>query len=335
MRISIVIDNYNYDAYVARAIDSALAQTHPDVEVIVIDDGSRDGSPEVIRRYADRVTVIEKPNGGQGSAYNLGFARSSGALVVFLDADDWLYPQAAAEIAALWRPGVSKIQFRLDMVDKAGAPLGRQIPRDLHDRTALDLLRGFGTYGSPPGSGNAYDAAFLREVLPMDEKTWRLGADSVPILLAPLYGEVVSAARALGAYRLHRPLADGALFFGNSSSGLVDEHERTEACKRMVEAGLQRRGIPARRPLALAPWEARTLALSLRFGGPEMARRLAGSSTAQHVRHALRSLWRWPSFSPTRRLLLLGWVIAVQCLPRPLARRVALLHKQSVGLPTV
>ena len=120
MRVSIVIDNYNYEAYVARAVDSALAQTHSDVEVVVVDDGSRDGSMGVIRGYADRVTVIDKPNGGQGSAYNAGYARTTGDMVVFLDADDWLYPQAAAEIAALWRPGVSKVQFRLDMVDKAG-----------------------------------------------------------------------------------------------------------------------------------------------------------------------------------------------------------------------
>ncbi len=244
MRISVVIDNYNYQDYVARAIDSALAQTHPDMEVIVVDDGSRDGSVDVIRRYADRVLLIDKPNGGQGSAYNAGFARTTGDLVVFLDADDWLYPQAAAEIVALWRPGVSKVQFRLDMVDKAGTALGRQVPRDMHDQQALALLCAFGTYGSPPGSGNAFHTSYLRQVLPMDEAAWRIGADSVPILLAPMYGAVVSASQTLGAYRLHQPLDNGALFFGNSSSGLADEHDRVNACKRMVEAGLRRKGLP-------------------------------------------------------------------------------------------
>ena len=333
MRVSIVIDNYNYEAYVARAVDSALAQTHSDVEVVVVDDGSRDGSMGVIRGYADRVTVIDKPNGGQGSAYNAGYARTTGDMVVFLDADDWLYPQAAAEIAALWRPGVSKVQFRLDMVDKAGTLLGRQVPRDMHDKSALELLCAFGAYGSPPGSGNAFHTSYLRQVLPMDEAAWRIGADSVPILLAPVYGEVVSASSALGAYRLHRPLNNGALFFGNSSSGLVDEHDRINACKRMVEAGLLRKGVQHDQPLALAPWEARTLALCLRFGGPDMATRLAGSTRSQ-TRFALSSLWRWPSITPARRALLLAWVLAVPWLPLPLARRVARLHRQLVGAPT-
>lgn len=333
MRVSIVIDNYNYQAYVARAIESALTQTHPDVEVVVVDDGSRDGSIDVIRRYADRVQVIDKANGGQGSAYNAGFARTTGDLVMFLDADDWLYPQAAAEVVALWRPGVTKVQFRLDMVDKAGNALGRQVPRDMHDKSALALLCAFGAYGSPPGSGNVFHSSYLRQVLPMDEAAWRIGADSVPILLAPMFGALVSADQALGAYRLHQPINNGALFFGNSSSGLINEYDRINACKRMVEAELRRHALPHDQPLALAPWEARTLALCLRFDGAAMAARLAGSRAGQ-TRYILSSLWRWPMASPARRALMLTWALAVQWLPLPLAHRVARLHRQMVGTPT-
>ncbi len=333
MRISIVIDNYNYEHFVAQAIDSALAQTHADVEVIVVDDGSKDGSIDAIRRYADRVLVVEQPNGGQGSAYNAGFARATGALVVFLDADDWLYPTAAAEVAAAWHAGVSKVQFRLDMVDKVGAPLGRQLPRDLHDDNARALMCEFGAYGSPPGSGNVFDADFLREVLPLDAAAWRIAADSVPILLAPAYGQVVSIAHALGAYRLHRPLNDGALVFNNSPSGLVAEYRRITDGKRMVEAGLRRAGIAHRVPLAWAPWEARTLALCMRFGGVEMAAQSAGSAASQ-CRFALASLWRWPAASLRRRVLLSVWVLAVCWLPLPMARRVAQLHRQSAGAVT-
>jgi hypothetical protein len=64
-----------------------------------------------------------------------------------------------------------------------------------------------------------------------------------------------------------------------------------------------------------------------------MATRLAGS-TASQTRFALSSLWRWPSITPLRRALLLAWVLAVQWLPLPLARRVARLHRQLVGAPT-
>ena len=111
MRVSIVIDNYNSEAFVAQAIESALAQTHADLEVLVVDDGSTDRSAEVIRRYRDRVRVVEKPNGGQGSAYNRGFADSSGELVIFLDGDDWLYPQAAQAVAEAWWPGAFLLSF--------------------------------------------------------------------------------------------------------------------------------------------------------------------------------------------------------------------------------
>lgn len=333
MRASIVIDNYNYEAYVAQAIESALAQDWPDVEVIVVDDGSPDASVQVIRRYADRVQVVAQPNQGQGSAYNAGFACATGDLVFFLDADDWLYPQAVRQVAACWRPGIAKVQFRLDMVDRNGRCIGRQVPRDMHDADAAAVLRAFGTYGSPPGSGNAYDAAYLRRVLPMDARAWRIGADSVPVLLAPLHGDVVSVPQALGAYRLHKPLDDGALFFGNSSASLVAEHERMLACKRLVEGELQRLGQPAVAPLSLAPWEARTLALCLRFGGTPMAERLqAERSVGAHLWRALASLWRWPAFSATQRLAVAAWMMAVLWLPRPLAHRVAQWHKQSVGL---
>lgn len=333
MRVSIVIDNYNYEAYVAQAIESALAQDWPDLEVIVVDDGSPDASAEVIQRYAGRVQVMVQPNQGQGSAYNAGFARATGVLVFFLDADDWLYPQAVREVAARWRPGVAKVQFRLDMVDRDGLAIGRQVPRGMHDRDAAAVLRAFGTYGSPPGSGNAYAAAYLRRVLPMDARAWRIGADSVPVLLAPLHGEVVSVPQALGAYRLHKPLDDGALFFGNSSASLLAEHERMLACKRLVVDELKRLGQPPAAPLELAPWEARTLALCLRFGGAPMAARLqAERSLGAHLRGALAALWHWPAFTLVQRVAVMLWMVAVLCLPLPLAHRVAQWHKRSVGL---
>jgi len=91
--VSIVIDNYNYRQYLGEAINSALDQTYRAVEVIVVDDGSTDQSREVICDYGDRVISIFKDNGGQASAMNIGFARSHGDFVIFLDADDMLFPK--------------------------------------------------------------------------------------------------------------------------------------------------------------------------------------------------------------------------------------------------
>jgi glycosyltransferase involved in cell wall biosynthesis len=334
MRVSILIDNYNYEAYIGQCIESALGQTHPDTEVIVIDDGSRDGSMNIVRRYADRLAaVIEKPNGGQASAYNRSFERCTGDIVIWLDADDYLYPDAAARIVAAWAAGVSKVQFRLDMVDAQSRALGRQLPRDLHDGPVADaLMRQFGAYGSPPGSGNAYSRALLQQLLPIAEGPWRIGADSIPILLAPAHGTVVSVEQPLGAYRVHRPMDDGALVFNNSPSGLQAEYDRIMAGKQEVLDGLDAVGQPHRALLWHAPWEARTMALCRRFGDLELRRRIAAAPGGT-LAYLLRSIWQWPVWPPRRRLALAAWVLAVELLPLPLALRVARLHRRSAGLP--
>ena len=96
--VSIVITNYNYGRYLRASIDSALAQTYPKVEVIVVDDGSSDGSREIIESYGARIVAILKANGGHGSALNAGFEPSRGEIVMFLDADDELIPEAAEQV---------------------------------------------------------------------------------------------------------------------------------------------------------------------------------------------------------------------------------------------
>lgn len=333
-RLSIVIDSHGHEPFVARTIESALAQTVAErVEVIVIDDGSPDNSMAVIHRYADRVLVLSKPHGGQASAYNLGLQVARGELILYLDSDDWLYPDAAAEILAAWVPGVSKVQFPLDLVDVAGDPLYRQVPRTMQDREeAAQLLRDWGAYGAPPGSGNVYHRAYLQQVMPLDEATWRTAADSVPVLLAPAYGRVVSLPRALGVYRVHRPRDDASLVFHNDARSLGAEYLRIMAGKRAVTQALDQLDLPHARPLGLAPWEARTVVLCARFGGEE-ARQAMQPSPAALVRRAMRSILRWPRMTASRRLATLVWMLGVLVLPRAQAHRLALMHRRSAGVP--
>ena len=105
--VSIVIVNFNYAGFLATAIDSALAQTYPVHEVIVVDDCSTDDSVAVIRSYADRVRpVLRKRNGGMSAAVNSGYALTSGAIVMIVDADDFLYPDAVATVVDAWQDGV-------------------------------------------------------------------------------------------------------------------------------------------------------------------------------------------------------------------------------------
>ncbi len=127
--VSIVINNYNYGRYLRAAIDSSLAQTYPQVEVVVVDDGSTDDSREIIESYGKRILPVIKDNGGQGSAFNAGFAASRGEIVIFLDADDELLSNAIDQVAAAWRPGVAKIQFQLELIDDGDKPLGLLVPQ--------------------------------------------------------------------------------------------------------------------------------------------------------------------------------------------------------------
>jgi glycosyltransferase involved in cell wall biosynthesis len=102
--VSILINNYNYGDYLAAAIDSALNQTYAQTEVIVVDDGSTDHSDQVLAQYADRVQVVQQPNGGQAAAFNRGFAASRGEMICLLDADDLFAPDKVAAVVAALQP---------------------------------------------------------------------------------------------------------------------------------------------------------------------------------------------------------------------------------------
>lgn len=91
MKISVVIPAYNAERTIRRAIESVLAQTRPADEIIVIDDGSLDATAQVVRQFADKVTLIEQPNAGVSVARNVGIEAAAGDWIAFLDGDDeWL-----------------------------------------------------------------------------------------------------------------------------------------------------------------------------------------------------------------------------------------------------
>jgi glycosyltransferase involved in cell wall biosynthesis len=201
--VSIVIPNYNYARFVGAAIESALGQNHPSIEVIVVDDGSTDGSRAVIGSFGARIRVVYQDNRGHVGACNAGWPLARHEIVIFLDADDLLMPEAAAIVAAAWRPGVSKVQWTLQVIDGAGRPAGStfpKYPRCLKPSAVRRALLTTGGYPSPPTSGNAYARWFLKTLSPIEGHDWM---DPLLISAAPLYGEVITINRALGAYRCH------------------------------------------------------------------------------------------------------------------------------------
>jgi glycosyltransferase involved in cell wall biosynthesis len=98
--VSVVIPCFNTAAYVREAVDSALAQTHPRVEVLVLDDGSTDASWEAIRSFGERIVAVRQENRGLAATRNRGVSLARGDFLLFLDSDDRIDPGTVAALAA-------------------------------------------------------------------------------------------------------------------------------------------------------------------------------------------------------------------------------------------
>jgi glycosyltransferase involved in cell wall biosynthesis len=94
--VSVIIPCYNAQKWLEEAIDCCLQQTYPNIEIIVIDDGSTDNSSEIIKSYADKIVTYKMPHRSGNVARNKGIDLSSGKYIQFLDADDYIYPQKIA-----------------------------------------------------------------------------------------------------------------------------------------------------------------------------------------------------------------------------------------------
>ena len=127
MRVSILIPCYNAQQWIAGAIDSALAQTWPDKEVIVVDDGSTDGSLEIIKKFGDRIRWETGPNRGGNRARNRLLALSTGEWLQYLDADDYLLPgKVAAQMEFLQRHPDTDVVFSPVVMEYCDAKACRQ-----------------------------------------------------------------------------------------------------------------------------------------------------------------------------------------------------------------
>lgn len=110
--VSVIIPTYNRSALVTRAVDSALAQTYRAIEIIVIDDGSIDGTAEMLANYASRIRMIRQTNKGRSSARNRGLHAARGQYIAFLDSDDfWARDKISRQVAALTRHGDADVCY--------------------------------------------------------------------------------------------------------------------------------------------------------------------------------------------------------------------------------
>jgi glycosyltransferase involved in cell wall biosynthesis len=133
LSIVAIIPLYNGAKYIERAVRSVWAQTRLGDEVIVVNDGSTDGGPEIVERLADEgpIKVLHKPNGGQSSARNYGVAHSKSSLIAFLDQDDVWYPNHLAELIEPFQKQkglpLGWVYSDIDEIDESGHLLRRSI----------------------------------------------------------------------------------------------------------------------------------------------------------------------------------------------------------------
>jgi glycosyltransferase involved in cell wall biosynthesis len=171
--VSILINNYNYGRFLEKAIESALCQTYENLEVIVVDDGSTDGSREIIASYGDRIIPVLKENGGQATAFNAGFERSSGGIVCFLDADDLFAAEKVEKVYQTFERH-PEIGWCFDRVRQFNDVTGEQNPLASEWKVgAVDFRRDMAA-GTPPNiptstSGISMRRNLLARILPMPE----------------------------------------------------------------------------------------------------------------------------------------------------------------------
>lgn len=320
--VSVIVNNYNYAKFLTDAIESALAQTHPRVEVVVVDDGSTDSSREIIAGYGDRIVPVLKANGGQASAFNEGFAAARGEIVFFLDADDVLLPNAVERVVAAWRPGVSKVQFRLQLVDGEGKPIGRMWPPRELSMPSGDLAKEIierGEYLFSPTSGNAFSRGLLQAILPMPPEPWRLSADVYLVYMAAFHGEVVSLDEALALYRMH-----GQNYWSYTRpdvARLASQVKIDLQKQEIILEGAKRQSLPASPDLILnSPWHV-YLRITLSLMDPR--NELETHSLPHLAWKGLGATWRDPHVTRSLKVATTLWLALVPIAPRPVARKLA------------
>jgi glycosyltransferase involved in cell wall biosynthesis len=179
-----------------------------DVEIIVVDDGSTDDTPQRMTKWGRHILYIRKENGGQASAYNVGFESSRGEIVCFLDADDyWHRSKLKRVVQQFLRDKATMVIYHpLEVVDGEGNALG-VMPRRFNEETVLripssEYFQGINRL-SPPSSGISVRAECLRNVMPVPLEL-RLAADSYLHFFLPLYAECIHLLTTpLGVYRAH------------------------------------------------------------------------------------------------------------------------------------
>jgi len=196
---------YNYGRFLPTALDSLLGQSVPFDQIIVVDDGSTDETPEVLSRYEGRVQAIRIENSGQLGACVEGLKYARSEYVYVLDADDYIPRDFLREIKTHLVDEPDKVQFQLTAVDEAGRETGSVFPTyppvyGSPEARADNEAMGF--YICPPTSGNLFRRSVF-EKMDFSRMATRAPFDGTPVLVIPYLGSIKSLNRPMAFYRIH------------------------------------------------------------------------------------------------------------------------------------
>jgi glycosyltransferase involved in cell wall biosynthesis len=212
---SALIAAYNHAAYVREALDSVAAQQFADYEIVVVDDGSTDGTGAVVAEWMDvfragrpnRAVLVTVANGGQSAAFEHGFAHCRGRYVCLLDSDDRWLPDKLARVAAIAAgdPSAGMIVHPVYVIDAAGRRTGDVRPKRarLSEGDLGDQVRRTGRQVAPATSGVVLRADVFRALVPMPTHGFPFGADAYLTFGASLLAPVRALAEPLAEYRMH------------------------------------------------------------------------------------------------------------------------------------
>ena len=212
-RVSVIIPTYNHERFVAQAVESALAQTYTDLEVIVVDDGSTDHTREALIDYGRQITYIYQENLGLSAARNRGISAARGDVFLFLDADDLIPPdKLALQLPVLdAQPDLGLVYSGFQYITEDGARVLREIRPNKEGHVLKDLLRR--TLFFPPG------AALVRreclEQVGLFEQACPAAADT------EMWVRIARAGYAFGY--VDRPLFQYRIVPGSMSSNLTNQ----------------------------------------------------------------------------------------------------------------
>lgn len=245
--VSVLINNFNYADFLAKSIDSALAQDYPAIEIVVVDDGSTDDSHAVMDRYGSKIVAVKKSNGGQASCFNAGFAACRGEIVCFLDSDDVWTPGKVSRVveAAEADPEAGLILHYTQRVDGQGEPLGTPRPKRLKQGDQSVFIARWGGWQHPPTSGVSCRREVLEQVLPMPEEGFRVSADRYLAVVAGMFAPLAAVEHTLAFCLVH----DRNLYHCEAQpevEQLIRKKQFIERSGAMIARSLENRGAAPR-----------------------------------------------------------------------------------------